>query len=136
MLCQGAAGWLKDTGCKLEMFLDPDRSLYRALGLPRSVSKVRQYFFPISPMSNQYQQFENNLLFSLKVWGISTIHFYAGELASGRSLPKSQQEEDDPLQMGGDFTLSRWLVMMQKMTILIFRGEILVEYFFYKQRLC
>jgi len=77
---QGAAGWLKDTGCKLEMFLDPDRSLYRALGLPRSVSKV---------------------------WGISTIHFYAGELASGRSLPKSQQEEDDPLQMGGDFTLSR-----------------------------
>jgi len=76
----GAAGWLKDTGCKLKMFLDPDRSLYRALGLPRSVSKV---------------------------WGISTIHFYAGEVASGRSLPKSQQEEDDPLQMGGDFTLSR-----------------------------
>ena len=29
----------------MEMFLDPDRSLYRALGLPRSVSKVRQYFF-------------------------------------------------------------------------------------------
>jgi len=77
---QGAAGWLKDTGCKLEMFLDPDRSLYRALGLPRSVSKV---------------------------WGISTIHFYAGEVASGRTLPKSQQEEDDPLQMGGDFTLNR-----------------------------
>jgi len=77
---QGAAGWLKDTGCKLEMFLDPNRSLYRALGLPRSVSKV---------------------------WGISTIHFYAGEVASGRTLPKSQQEEDDPLQMGGDFTLNR-----------------------------
>jgi len=77
---QGADGWLKDTGCKLEMFLDPDRSLYRALGLPRSVSKV---------------------------WGISTIHFYAGEVASGRTLPKSQQEEDDPLQMGGDFTLNR-----------------------------
>ena len=37
---KGAAGWLKDTGCNLKMFLDPDRSLYRALGLPRSVSKV------------------------------------------------------------------------------------------------
>jgi len=77
---QGAEGWLKDTNCNLEMFLDQDRSLYRALGLPRSVSKV---------------------------WGMSTIHFYAGEVASGRSLPKSQEEEDDPLQMGGDFTLNR-----------------------------
>ena len=37
---QGAQGWLKDTNCNLEMFLDQDRSLYRALGLPRSVSKV------------------------------------------------------------------------------------------------
>ena len=37
---QGAEGWLKDTNCNLEMFLDQDRSLYRALGLPRSVSKV------------------------------------------------------------------------------------------------
>ena len=43
------------------------------------------------------------------MWGISTIHFYAGEVASGRSLPKSQQEEDDPLQMGGDFTLDRYV---------------------------
>ena len=42
------------------------------------------------------------------MWGTSTIHFYAGEVASGRSLPKSQQEEDDPLQMGGDFTLDRY----------------------------
>ena len=39
---------------------------------------------------------------------MTTIHFYAGEVASGRSLPKSQEEEDDPLQMGGDFTLNRW----------------------------
>ena len=47
-----------------------------------------------------------------QVWGISTIHFYAGEVASGRTLPKSQQEEDDPLQMGGDFTLNRWIVIV------------------------
>ena len=57
--------------------------------------------------------------YCLKVWGISTIHFYAGEVASGRSLPKSQQEEDDPLQMGGDFTLSRWMITYHSRIIFV-----------------
>ena len=39
---QGAACWLNETGCKLEMFLDQERSLYRAFGLARSLSKVNK----------------------------------------------------------------------------------------------
>ena len=112
---QGAEGWLKDTKCNLEMFLDQDRSLYRTFGLPRSVSKVwkvKVMTFPSKKFSWPKRQPIVNPIQSKrrpsKVWGMSTIHFYAGEVASGRSLPKSQEEEDDPLQMGGDFTLNRW----------------------------
>ena len=61
-------------------------------------------------LDHQLFNFAFSIVTLVKVWGISTIHFYAGEVASGRSLPKSQQEEDDPLQMGGDFTLSRWTI--------------------------
>lgn len=76
---QGAEAWLEDTGCGLEMFLDPDRRLYRTLGLHRSLAKV---------------------------WSSPTIHYYAGQAAAGRQLPAAVAGgEDDPLQMGGDFTL-------------------------------
>lgn len=36
----GARRWLEDTGCHFPLLLDPDRRLYRALGLTRSVGKV------------------------------------------------------------------------------------------------
>jgi len=77
---QGAAFWLRETNCKLEMFLDQERSLYQAVGLARSLSKV---------------------------WSMSMIHVYAEKIVGGEIFPESKEEDDDPLQMGGDFTLSR-----------------------------
>jgi len=75
---QGAAGWLSSTGCSLDMYLDSERHLYSTMGLHRSVSKV---------------------------WNMLTLHYYASMLAQGRRLPAAiQGVEDDPLQMGGDFT--------------------------------
>jgi len=75
---QGAAGWLSSTGCNLDMYLDYDRHLYTTLGLHRSVSKV---------------------------WGMVTMHYYGSMKAQGREMPAAiQGVEDDPLQMGGDFT--------------------------------
>lgn len=75
---QGASGWLSSTGCSLDMYLDCDRLLYTTLGLHRSVSKV---------------------------WSMLTLHYYASMKAQGRQLPTAiQGVEDDPLQMGGDFT--------------------------------
>lgn len=76
---QGATSWLQDTSCSLDMFLDPDRSLYCGFGLRRSVTKV---------------------------WSLPTVHYYAGQVATGRALVPLH-EEDDPLQMGGDFTVTR-----------------------------
>ncbi len=74
-----AAEWLKDTGCNLEMFLDSDRELYIAMGLHRSVAKV---------------------------WNMATVNYYAGEKARGRQVVAAiEGVEDDPLQMGGDFTV-------------------------------
>lgn len=74
----GAHQWLKDTGCKLPLYLDQERVLYRKVGLSRSVGKV---------------------------WSMSTINYYAEQLAQDRRLPSAVQGlEDDPLQMGGDFT--------------------------------
>lgn len=80
---KGAEAWLQETGTSIELFLDPDRQVYAFFGLDRSVSKV---------------------------WSISTIHYYAAQKAQGRNLPRSVSGvEDDPLQMGGDFTLDRSL---------------------------
>jgi len=77
---QGASMWLADTGCSLRMFLDSDRKVYTTLGLHRSVAKV---------------------------WSMPTVHYYSSEVSSGRKLPTVvSSEEDDPLQMGGDFTLN------------------------------
>jgi len=77
---QGAACWLNETGCKLEMLLDQERSLYQAFGLARSLSKV---------------------------WSMPMIQVYAEKIVGGEIFPESKEENDDPLQMGGDFTLSR-----------------------------
>lgn len=76
---QGAEGWLNSTGCKLDIFLDEERVLYNCLGLQRSVEKV---------------------------WNMTTINYYSGQVTQGRQLPKALDGvEDDPLQMGGDFSL-------------------------------
>ena len=76
----GAAAWLADTGCSLPLLRDPARTLYKRLGLARSVSRV---------------------------WSPDTLHYYAGQVAAGRTLPAVVAgQEDDPLQMGGDFTLN------------------------------
>jgi len=73
---EGAETWLKETSCELEMYLDPKRVVYNHLGLSRSLSKV---------------------------WNIGSVRYYAGKKAQGKPLP-SIHKEDDPLQMGGDFT--------------------------------
>jgi len=76
---QGALAWLQDTACNLDLFLDQERRLYRALGLHRSLAKV---------------------------WNMATVHYYAGQKAKGNPLPQPVADvEDDPLQMGGDFTV-------------------------------
>jgi len=75
---KGAGGWLSATNCSLDMYLDINRNLYQHLGLARSVSKV---------------------------WNMNTIKYYASQKAQGRKLPSAiEGVEDDPLQMGGDFT--------------------------------
>lgn len=76
---EGADKWLEDTGCKFPMFLDPERKLYRNFGLHRSLAKV---------------------------FSIDAISYQAGELAKGRSLIMAFEGiEDDPLQMGGNFSI-------------------------------
>lgn len=75
---KGAQAWLEDTGCGLELYLDPARVLYSWLGLGRSVWRV---------------------------WQMTTLQYYASMKAQGRQLPTAVEGvEDDPLQMGGDFT--------------------------------
>lgn len=71
----GAKNWFQDTKCELRMFVDPERQLYHALGLKRSVAKV---------------------------WSISALTYYAEQKRAGRKLV-AMFEEDDPTQMGGDF---------------------------------
>lgn len=73
---KGAETWLKETSCQLEMYLDSERVVYNHLGLSRSLSKV---------------------------WNIGSVRYYAGKKSQGKPLP-SIHKEDDPLQMGGDFT--------------------------------
>ena len=57
------------------MFVDPERQLYYALGLNRSVAKV---------------------------WSIPALVYYAEQKRAGRKLV-AMFDEDDPTQMGGDF---------------------------------
>ena len=55
----GAKRWLKDTNCKLRMFVDPERHLYSALGLRRSLTEA---------------------------WSISKLVFYAEQKRAGRRM--------------------------------------------------
>ena len=72
---------MEETGCSFEFYLDPRRLIYSLFGLERSVAKV---------------------------WSMSTIQYYAQQKAGGRALPVALADvEDDPLQMGGDFTIDR-----------------------------
>ncbi|XP_037078587.1 uncharacterized protein LOC119099623 [Pollicipes pollicipes] len=76
---EGARRWLADTGCQFPLLVDPQRKLYHALGLARSIAKV---------------------------WQHSTLQYYGGQKAAGRPLPAAYRGvEDDPHQMGGDFIL-------------------------------
>ncbi|EDO38121.1 predicted protein [Nematostella vectensis] len=60
------------------MYLDPDRRLYHAFGLKRSV---------------------------FKSYNITALMFYAEQKRAGRKLT-AVFENDDPLQMGGDFIIN------------------------------
>jgi len=76
---KGAEKWLEETGSGLDMYLDTERHIYSLVGLGRSVAKV---------------------------WSMATVRYYAEQKAGGRALPTALADvEDDPLQMGGDFTL-------------------------------
>ena len=80
-MTKGAEKWLEETGCSFEFYLDPRRLIYSLFGLERSVAKV---------------------------WSMSTIQYYAQQKAGGRALPVALADvEDDPLQMGGDFTIDK-----------------------------
>lgn len=82
----GAENWLEQTKTGLSLYLDPNRKLYSKFGLARSV---------------------------MKVYNMDTIHYYAQQKAQGRQLPTTLSGlEDDPLQMGGDFTISRDLKLI------------------------
>jgi hypothetical protein len=97
---EGAEAWLKETKCPFPMFLDLKRSLYRVFGLHRSLLKVCSnnvnYFFPT----------KKPFFFFVQVFNHKTLRYYGEQKATGRDLPKAVEGvEDDPLQMGGDFTI-------------------------------
>jgi peroxiredoxin len=73
-----AVAWKNDTKCEFPVLVDADRHLYVALGLKRSVSKV---------------------------WRISSLVYYAEQKLAGRKL-LAMLDEDDPLQLGGDFIIN------------------------------
>lgn len=78
---EGAKLWLQTTGSNLPMYADQDRKLYKAFGLPRSVSKV---------------------------YSIESMKYYGEKKLTEVNLPQPFQKiKDDFLQMGGDFTLMR-----------------------------
>ncbi|KAK6180779.1 hypothetical protein SNE40_008768 [Patella caerulea] len=78
---EGAQKWLEEMNCSYDMLLDKDRKVYQAFGLKRSV---------------------------FKVWSISSMTYYAQQMAEGRDLPKPYENiHDDPIQMGGDFVMDK-----------------------------
>ena len=46
-----------------------------------------------------------------KVWHMDNVKYYTSKKAQGKPLPYAR-EEDDPLQMGGDFTF-RWVQIVR-----------------------
>lgn len=75
----GAAHWIKETGCAYDMLLDPQRQLYVAFSLGSSLWKVLN--------------FRNMLVYGEHV---------AQDLEFPKQLPSIQ---DDMFQLGGDFVL-------------------------------
>lgn len=76
---EGAKKWLSDTDCPFPMLLDTERQTYHTFGLKRSV---------------------------LKVWGVTSLVYYAEAMHAGKTLPKPYENvHDDTQQMGGDFIL-------------------------------
>ena len=61
------------------MFVDPERKLYKAFGLKRSVAEV---------------------------WNTAALIYYAEQKRAGRKLV-GMYDNDDPTQMGGDFVIDR-----------------------------
>lgn len=72
-----ARKWKLDTGCELRIMVDPDRRLYCAVGLRKSMYRV---------------------------WGIGSLIFYAEQMCAGKALVKGE-DDDDLHQMGGDFII-------------------------------
>lgn len=80
-LREGALRWLDDMKCPFPFLMDHSRKLYHYFGLKRSV---------------------------LKVWGVSSLVYYAEAMVAGRSLPKPYENvHDDPQQMGGNFIIDK-----------------------------
>ena len=77
---KGAEQWVKETNCQFPVYLDPNRRLYRFFGLHRSLFKVFNH---------------------------KTLQYYGEKKSAGVTLPSAiAGVEDDPLQMGGDFTIN------------------------------
>lgn len=80
-LREGALRWIDDMKTSFPLLMDQHRKLYHFFGLKRSV---------------------------VKVWGVSSLVFYAEALVAGKSLPKPYENvHDDPQQMGGNFILDK-----------------------------
>lgn len=71
----GAESWLKETCSSFRLLLDPERKVYQAYGLERSL---------------------------LRSWNLRTIWTYGKLLASGR---KWRGIQGDSAQLGGDFII-------------------------------
>lgn len=70
-------GWLQRTGVTFPFLLDPEREVYRAYGLERSI---------------------------LRSWSLRNLWSYVRAVFRGGSLPRIGA---DPNQLGGDFLVSR-----------------------------
>ena len=84
---QGAVCWLNETNCKLDMFLDKERSLYQAFGLTRSLSKV----YTTESIWNRNILWLGNLRFdcSFQVWSMPMIHIYAEKVVKAIWFPQT-----------------------------------------------
>ncbi|CAL8274402.1 unnamed protein product [Merluccius merluccius] len=83
---QGAHHWLQETSCPYDMLLDPQRQLYQAFGLRRSLKDVLNF-------SNMLRYAE---------YLLADMHF-------PKPLPSIQ---DDMFQLGGDFVVDQRGVVM------------------------
>ena len=70
---ESAEQWREETGVRFTVLLDPDRSVYRAYGLERSVRRT---------------------------WTLRTIRHYVAAIVRGERL---HRPHGDPYQLGGDF---------------------------------